>query len=185
MQRTQSGKHGRSREAKAANERTAHPQRNRVLLRNGEKIIHITEEQSMASSKTQNYALPQWQGTDPFSMAEFNDTFAKIDTAIANAQSKANQAAQAAAQGLKVVSGTYTGDGTASRTISLGATPKLIIVALYGAATFADGYFYGGFATPTCPTRAVTIVEGGFQLTHKTSTPSNSQDTEYTYFALL
>lgn len=182
MQRTQSGKHGRSREAKAANERTAHPQRNRVLPRNGEKIIHITEEQSMASNQTQNYALPQWQGTDPFSMAEFNDTFAKIDTAIANVQSKADEIA---AKSLRLITGTYTGDGTASRKIDLGATPKLVFVAMYGALTYDSGYFNGGLATQDCPTRAVAVVEGGFQLTHGVSNRPNSNDTQYAYFALI
>lgn len=182
MQRTQSGKHGRSREAKAANERTAHPQRNRVLPRNGEKIIHITEEQSMASNQTQNYALPQWQGTDPFSMAEFNDTFAKIDTAIANVQSNADEIA---AKSLRLITGTYTGDGAASRTISLGATPKLVYVAQNGAITFSDGYFYGGLALPGAGNIAVSIVDGGFQLTNGSAIPCNAKNNSYTYFALV
>ena len=118
-------------------------------------------------------------------MAEFNETFAKIDTAVKTAQDTANQAVQAAAQGLKVVSGTYIGDGANTRKINLGVTPKLVFVAMYGALTYDSGYFYGGFATPTCPTRAVAVVEGGFQLTHGVANCPNSKDTEYAYFALI
>jgi len=143
----------------------------------------------MASNQTQNYALPQWQGTDPFSMAEFNDTFAKIDTAVKTAQDTANQAvqaaAQAAAQNLRVIAGTYTGDGYVTRTFNLGVTPKLVFVAMYGSATFDNGYFYGGFATPDCPTRTVSVVDGGFQVAHSSTENVNSKGTDYAYFALI
>ena len=60
----------------------------------------------MASTNhTTNYNLPQWERTDPFQMEDFNDAFEKIDTQM-------KVASDAAAEGPKIITGTYVGTGT-------------------------------------------------------------------------
>ena len=65
--------------------------------------LHIEENQRrniMSTKKTQNYQLHQWEATDDFLRAEFNENFGKLDEAA------------------RVVVGTYAGDNAESRTIS-------------------------------------------------------------------
>ena len=81
----------------------------------------------MSTKKTQNYQLHQWEATDDFLRAEFNENFTKLDEAVA-----AEVAARAGAvNGLntalgkktEVVTGTYTGDGAKGRAVALGFRP--------------------------------------------------------------
>ena len=72
------------------------------------------------------------------------------------------------------VFGTYTGDGTATQTISLGFTPKILYTCSQGGvAGYSSGsyYCYGGLAAPEHPvvkdgssTPAVEIISGGFRV---------------------
>ena len=76
----------------------------------------------MASTNhTQNYNLPQWEPTDPFSRAEFNDAFQKIDTAVA-----AN---------CKIAVGSYTGSGqygsSHKNSLTFNFEPQLIFMHTY------------------------------------------------------
>ena len=64
----------------------------------------------MSSKKTTNYKLHQWEATDDFLRTEFNENFGKLDGAVRNL----------------LVAGSYAGDGTDTRTISLGFTPRLV-----------------------------------------------------------
>ena len=111
----------------------------------------------MASSQTTNYSLPQWSKSDRIQMSDFNAAMSTIDAALAGKSG--------------VTFGTYTGNGAASRTISLGFTPKAVYTCtrsgLAGALT-GSYYTYGGLAFPGNPvkcynnTAAVEVVEGGF-----------------------
>ena len=79
-----------------------------------------------------------------------------------------------AGAGAKIVMGTYAGDGAASRTISLGFTPKaVLLVDMLGRMFSANGN-YGGLALAGSPmldhqswTPCFTIVEGGFQVLYR------------------
>ena len=95
-----------------------------------------------STNHTTNYDLPQWEATDAFCRADFNDAFDKIDTAINGA-------------GLQFAFGTYTGDDAASKTIPLDFTPKLVFLYMPGQPLSVnnDGshFLYGGFATADQP----------------------------------
>ena len=115
----------------------------------------------MASTNhTDNYALPQWERTDPFQMEDFNDAFEKIDTAIALA-------------GAKISIGSYEGDGLCGpnhpHTLHLDFQPKLLIIiadiGLASSSLFfidgvptATGLFYGSSSLQSAP---VTVIRSG------------------------
>lgn len=65
----------------------------------------------MASSYTEHFRLNQWAAEDPVLREDFNADNAKLDKAIP-----------------RIVTGTYTGDGTADRTIYLGFRPKAVLL---------------------------------------------------------
>lgn len=69
---------------------------------------------------TEYYHLPQWEADDRIHHDDFNDAFAAIDTAVAG---KAEASAVP-----KFYHGSYIGDGTATRTITLGFTPKALLI---------------------------------------------------------
>ena len=70
----------------------------------------------MASNYTTNYGLPIWAADDAFLRTEFNDANQKIDAALGTANIE------------RFYVGSYTGDGTSSRTIQLSFAPKLLIL---------------------------------------------------------
>ena len=72
---------------------------------------------------TTNYGLHQWEASDDFLRTDFNTDFAKIDAALGE---KADAAALAEKCG--AVTGTYIGDGAASKAINLGFSPKAVIL---------------------------------------------------------
>jgi len=65
----------------------------------------------MSAQKTEHYQLHQWEPGDSVLRREFNENFAKIDTAA------------------RIVVGTYVGDGAESRHIELGFQPRAVLVA--------------------------------------------------------
>lgn len=97
----------------------------------------------MASGKTKNYGLNQWESADKVVRLDFNEDNMKIDAGMAE-----NKAAAAAAQATAdaavakagsawgpdncpFVVGTYIGSGTSNthaKTISLGFKPTLVLV---------------------------------------------------------
>ena len=148
----------------------------------------------MATNHTTNYELSQWLSTDQVLRTDFNADNAKIDAALADkaeqadldvlstaVAQKANQSAlnTVAASITKIAFGTYTGDGTNTRTISLGLTPKAVLVlSNWGASTFYEGIYqyFGGHALQGHPMRRsnqggqlMAIVTGGFQVTYSLS----------------
>ena len=109
----------------------------------------------MASNYTENYALCQWEPTDQVQRTDFNADNAKLDAALAALDSgKADQSAldsltqtvsQKASQSAldaviaaipKVAAGTYIGDGTQNRKISLSFTPKAVYVTPQNGSTY-------------------------------------------------
>lgn len=95
-----------------------------------------------------------------------------------------------------LVTGTYTGDGTDSRLISLGFQPKALLVMReegYSARPYTDDY-YGGLALPGKPVclqtsygtnYILTIESKGFRVYYNYDKYvfSNQKDTNYHYLA--
>lgn len=59
-----------------------------------------------------------------------DDVLAKARSLIKTAQNTANSASTSAGNGLKVVTGSYTGDGSGSKTISVSGTPQVLMFSL-------------------------------------------------------
>ena len=93
---------------------------------------------------TANYHLPQWEATDHITRADLNSAMSAIDTALSGAA--------------QIVTGTYAGNGQEERTISLGFTPKAVIVYSNAGAqnTGGSGIYYK-------PSITVTITEAGVE----------------------
>ena len=108
-----------------------------------------------------------------------------LENAIANA-------------GVKIVTGSYTGDGAATRTINLGFTPRAVYVGgphgltYYCAINFHA--YYGGLALADSPLQydnrdIVAIVNNGFRVTYYSPDSqqkiwSNMSNSVYNYIAI-
>ena len=176
----------------------------------------------MASNHTEHFSLNQWLPDDQVKRTDFNENNAKIDAALNDLSGglaeKADQAAldalaaevakKATTAALETVSkklaampclvtGTYTGDGTDSRLISLGFQPKALLVMReegYSARPYTDDY-YGGLALlgkPVCLQTSygtnyniLTIESKGFRVYYNRDRYilSNQKDTNYYYLA--
>jgi len=131
----------------------------------------------MSTNKTQNYQLHGWASEDEHLRTELNANFTKLDTAL-----KAEETARAGAistlntalgKKAEVVTGRYTGNGQQDRTITLGFTPKAVLVMR------EDGYMgtssnrMGGLAGEGMPCQLqlgtynydiINLVPSGFQV---------------------
>ena len=120
----------------------------------------------MSTNRTEHYQLHAWEPGDTFLREEFNENFAKLDAAT------------------RIVTGTYSGNGTASRFISLGFTPQALLIDRdHGR---RDQFFTGGgLVLPglTSINGAVSVTEEGFQVT-KEMNEAGSFTTVYFYLAL-
>ena len=118
---------------------------------------------------TSNYQLHQWVPEDDFLRTDFNTDFQKIDAALAGLEAnKAAQsnlaalqssisAAQSTANGrARAIKGTFTGNGSAPRTISIGGAPKIVFLA---SATKSGTIMDDGSASSS-----VTLVSNGFRI---------------------
>lgn len=114
----------------------------------------------MSTNKTEHYALHAWEPEDDFVRQEFNENFAKLDTALAGLQSSLGAK-------LEIVTGSYTGNDAATRTITLGFRPKLLIIVEKTGLPYVAYDVHcqvGGFFTPNMTTTPVTITETGFSM---------------------
>lgn len=159
----------------------------------------------MASNHTEHFSLNQWLPDDQVKRTDFNEDNAKIDAALNDLSGGlAEKATTAALEALSkklasmpcLVTGTYTGDGTDSRLISLGFQPKALLVMIeegYSARPYTDDY-YGGLALPGKPVclqtsygtnYILTIESKGFRVYYNRDRYilSNQKDTNYYYLA--
>ena len=159
----------------------------------------------MASNHTEHFSLNQWLPDDQVKRTDFNEDNAKIDAALNDLSGGlAEKATTAALEALSkklasmpcLVTGTYTGDGTDSRLISLGFQPKALLVMReegYSARPYTDDY-YGGLALPGKPVclqtsygtnYILTIESKGFRVYYNRDRYilSNQKDTNYYYLA--
>lgn len=101
-------------------------------------------------------------------------------------------------QKCEVYFGTYTGDGTENRVISLGFTPKAVLLLKADGRTYYERHYYGGLAFTDNPVTVsisqsdydvVKIVTNGFQVTYYyhsnsyTGAESNASGETYFYLA--
>ena len=126
-----------------------------------------------------------------------------LDSLAQTVNQKADQTALAAAISTipRIVTGTYTGDGAMSRTISLGFTPKAVfVITAHGQVYdfYSGRLYYGGLAlqghplqwiNPKVDEKAMEIVDGGFMVFYNTiyngqNSYTNVEGTEYYYMAL-
>ena len=154
----------------------------------------------MASGQTTNLALNQWGASDRVTRADFNGDNSKIDAAVGalrtadttmqgsiSALQGSVSALQTAVAGkCSVIVGTYTGDGAAERTISLGVTPKAVLVFSQFGYTYVNAA-WGGLAVTGSPVAnglsVVEITTGGFLVYNRNPGRSNIADQKYNYLA--
>lgn len=174
----------------------------------------------MASKTTANYKLCQWEPTDPVIRTDFNDDNAKIDAGMKTLRDLVNRAQTTATEGknlfnqafsannLPFACGYYIGDNAVGRVISLGFTPRAVILArsdgmmcynnlstvLYGGVAILGKHLslYGSTGTGTDTwddqTTALAVVDGGFRVNvmirEYMSILTNNKDSLYYYVAL-
>ena len=137
---------------------------------------------------TANYGLHQWVPGDNFLRTDFNTDFQKIDAGI--------KAALSTAQGKPdIVTGSYTGDDAASRTISLGFQPKAVLLENQDARRrCGDNQIFGGLALPGKPlsawrsgqtyTPALTITATGFIVAQNSTQEATTNMSGMPYYYL-
>lgn len=111
--------------------------------------------------QTANYGLKQWENWEAPSRGTLNETMAAVDGALAGLE----------ADKAELVVGTYTGSGSASRTISLGFQPAAVLVENQSGMRYsgANG-FCGGMAAPELSgglageDAALTVTQSGFKV---------------------
>ena len=135
---------------------------------------------------TSNYQLHQWVPEDDFLRTDFNTDFQKIDAALARKAEKSTVtslqsqvAGKADASTVpRVVTGTYTGNGAASKSISLGFQPKVVIIPV------SD--YYAAALLPGFTSKAGAITSSGFTVSFDSAYiyGTNRSGQSYAYFAL-
>lgn len=88
------------------------------------------------ASYTEHYGLHQWEPNDDFLRTDFNKDFKVIDGALGEKSG--------------IVTGTYTGNSSASQSVNLGFQPKAVLVvdcsSMMGFGNDSTPQVYGGLA---------------------------------------
>lgn len=142
---------------------------------------------------TPNFGLHQWVPEDNFLRTDFNQDFSKIDAAIQQVKTDAAAANTAtntlAASKCRMVSGTYTGNGTSTsdpRTINLGFYPQAVLVEMSSASrpSTENGAYAGlavrGGSVTRGSTTSIKVTSTGFQVAGY----ANQSGTSFYYLAL-
>lgn len=109
----------------------------------------------MATNRTEQYGLHLWEPGDDFLREEFNENTLAVEAALG--------------EKVEVVFGSYTGDNTANRVISLGFTPKCVILVNHSGQIYAGADIGGGVFFPEMSLTNFTIVDGGFRVSNEAS----------------
>ncbi|MBM6927181.1 hypothetical protein [Pseudoflavonifractor phocaeensis] len=159
---------------------------------------------------TANYGLHQWVPEDVFVRTDFNTDLSKIDAGLKTAQDTANSAATAAAAAQStantantnaaaaqstadgkaaIVTGTYTGNGNYTQTISLGFRPRAVFVERRDGSRAAYAPT-GGLALNGChcyssaSDEAIYITSSGFLVCSANVAATNTLSDVYYYLAV-
>ena len=89
----------------------------------------------------------------------------RVDNRLAAAESTLQTQANQIAQRCQIYIGTYTGDGTESKTISLGFRPKAVIVYCEGYIGYNDGRIQGGLILDGTPLTFSSAYEPAAEIT--------------------
>ena len=130
----------------------------------------------MTEKQTTYYGLRRWGGRDLIDLEEVNGNFDGLDEALHEGLTGLEGALEEL-DGRKpdLSAGAYTGDGAASQFISLGFTPKaVLVVPANGNMTNLNG----GLAVTGCPAAYSTynmlaVEEGGFRAYYRSISASN------------
>ena len=159
----------------------------------------------MSSNKTTNYQLHSWEPGDDFLRTEFNENFSALDTAIKGVETGASSAlagARSALEGsisavstvangkVSIVTGSYGGDGTQGRVISLGFNPKAVLIFLCTGQTGLGSDTFGGLFTDTMPLKCngmgsyicAQVVTDGFRVDYIPGHGGYSNANPYLYY---
>lgn len=124
---------------------------------------------------TSNYNLSQWAGEDRILREDFNADNAKIEAAL--------QAATETALAEHVTIGSYVGDDTKGRVITLPFTPKAVILLGYINSNSALSVITANanhfVASGGCGSGELRIVENGIKLNRSFNWHNESGKTEY------
>ena len=113
------------------------------------------------ASYTTNYQLHQWEPADFFLRTDFNADFAKLDAALAGKAGLADLAEK-----LGAVTGSYTGDGSANRTITLGAAPVAVFLREDGDSGAILAVQNGAVLDEEGEVTMLAVTGQGFQITY-------------------
>ena len=161
---------------------------------------------------TPNYGLHQWEYGERPTREDLNQDFQAIDKALgkkaetflleANVTalqtiingrfSTVNSAIEGLEDRVETVIGSYTGNATYPRTISIGFTPKAVLVEQQSSQRVEGSVVHGGLITPDMPlvhqSRTYTeVVTNGFRFTSESGASYNHMNRSgerYTYLAL-
>ena len=136
------------------------------------------------ASYTTHYGLHQWDPEDNFLRTDFNTDFEKIDTAL-------GEIAETADGKISIVTGTYTGNNSNGRIITLGFTPTAVYLCDHsGLAGAMPGavFCYGGLILPGAPVvyereTGAEIVSNGFKVYYSSYIRTNLSSSTYHYIA--
>ena len=143
--------------------------------------------------QTSLYNLNQWVKEDRIMVEDFNADNAKIEAALL-------AATETAASGLKIKTGSFSGNGTTgTRTYSLGFKPKLLFLrtdnfngsyvhdkGIMATETFCAALNSSGNCTMNAPGTPCTLTEDGFSLVLNNSASAglNNSGSKLYYWAL-
>ena len=169
-------------------------------------------------AQTNQYGLRQWSREEGLSSGDLNQAMAGVDSALARVAETAaelvtelngtvtgkltqinNNAAQLAADiealetgKAKIVTGTYTGDNSASRDITLGFQPKVVLLEMASGKRTDLGDVYGGLAFPDSPLyngakgTGMVLTETGFRVfSTSTGVYTNQSKQTFLYLAIV
>ena len=129
----------------------------------------------------------RWDGTDRILREEFNSNWEKLDTQL---KALADQGSSLQTALPKITSGTYTGNGSSTRKITLGFTPKAVMITSQNGSTCYSGSCFGGLVVAGSGLSdngkiIAHICTGDFEV-YSTTSPvaSNVNTVHYHYLAI-
>ena len=181
----------------------------RFLLYREHPSRFYEREGCFLATYTENFGLHQWVPEDDFLRTDFNTDFQKIDAAIKGVETGADTALAlkadagttqtALAAKAEIAVGAYTGDGTESRTITLGFQPKALLLFRRKADSGNDRYTLLVYPDAPCISTndggvMLAVAAQGFSVRYATyrsgnANPAcmpvtNGEDIEYRYLAV-
>ena len=138
---------------------------------------------------TATYQFPLPECYERPSLAVVRETSQQMETALLSHTAVLNTLDRDKAE---IVTGTYTGNGSANRKITLGFTPKAVLIESESGERLCGGYsyIYGGLTLqgyPLCrgsTSKGAEITEGGFLLYAGSSSMTNSTNMTFFYLAI-